>query len=372
MDKVAIYLHWPFCLAKCPYCDFVSYPSLIANTSEYEMWLLRDLQESMKLLDIGSISSVFFGGGTPSLMSACAVSNVLNLLSPKLLPNAEISLEANPATFDGKKLLDFRKAGINRLSLGVQSFRNKNLKFLGRVYCEEQSKNAADLVANIFDNFSFDFMYGYQPISEVISDLKQAVKYGVKHISCYQLTLEPGTPFFAYFSRTGKVFEDNDTCMSLIDEFLLSSGIFRYEVSNFSVPNYESKHNLTYWTYGNYLGCGPSAHSRVVVGGKKHAMVKSSNLKYWRNEIGQWDVDKILSYEEQLEEMIITGLRKISGIKFSELLQRIPKEIVLKIITPEKIKFLQEQNLIYHQPDVIKLTSEGMIKLDSVVEKILI
>lgn len=372
MDKVAIYLHWPFCLAKCPYCDFVSYPNSPADTSVYEKLLLRDLQESIKVLDIGSVGSVFLGGGTPSLMSTYAVSDILDFLSPKLLSNAEISLEANPATFDRKKLLDFQKAGINRLSLGVQSFKNQNLKFLGRIYSEEQAKSAADIVANTFDNFSFDFMYGYQPIEALISDLQQAVKYGVKHISCYQLTLEPGTPFFAHFSRTGKTFEDSDSYMPIINELLMSYGIYRYEVSNFSIPNYESSHNLTYWTYGDYLGCGPSAHSRVFIDGKKHAMVKPSNLQCWRTKIGQWDIDKILSYEEQLEETVITGLRKVSGIKFSELFRQIPEEIVQKTITSEKINFLREQGLIYPQKDRIKLTQDGMMKLNSVVEKILI
>lgn len=340
--------------------------------TEYGEKLLRDLQYSMSALDIESVSSVFFGGGTPSLMSAQTIADILTLLSPKLVTNAEISLEANPATFDEGTLKDFRSAGINRLSLGIQSFQGEHLKFLGRIYSEKQVRESVDIVAKVFDNFSFDFMYGYQTIDSVVNDLQTAIQYGVKHISCYQLTLEPGTPFFARFSRINKTFESSDEYMPVIEKVLLSHGLHRYEVSNFAQPNYESKHNLTYWNYGEYLGCGPSAHSRVFIDGKKHAMTKASNLKIWSEQIGYWDTDNILSYSEQLEEMIVTGLRRVTGINFVDLLQQIPEKVVQKIITPEKIKFLREHGLISPQSDTIKLTSEGMMKLNSVVEKLLI
>lgn len=370
VNRVAVYLHWPFCLSKCPYCDFVSYPNLLADMSGDEVLLLEDLRKSMKTLEVESIGSVFFGGGTPSLMSAQSIDNIIEFLRPKLVTNAEISLEANPSTFDKQKLLDFRMAGINRLSLGIQSFREKNLKFLGRIYSADQAQNAAELVAKIFGNFSFDFMYGYQPINEIESDLQTATRYGVRHISCYQLTLEQGTPFFARFSREPKVLDDICDYMPAIEKFLSSKGLYRYEISNFAKPKYESKHNLTYWNYGNYLGCGPGAHSRIIVGGQKHATTKCSNLKRWREKIGQWDTDIVLSYKDQLEEMILTGLRKISGIKISELFQQIPEQIVRKIITQDKLNFLRKCKLIEPQDDKIQLTAEGLMKINSVIEKI--
>lgn len=368
MNEIAVYLHWPFCVAKCPYCDFASYPAARESSAEYESLLLEDLQRTMEMLDVKSVCSVFFGGGTPSLMSVQSIENIINFLAGKLLPDAEISLEANPATFDKPKIKDMRTAGINRFSLGVQSFQTENLTFLGRIYSGEQAKKSAELAAAGFDNFSFDFMYGYQSAASVERDLQTAMSYGVRHVSCYQLTLEPGTPFFARFSQSGGLQQfDGADYMDFIEDFLHSQGIFRYEISNFARPKYESRHNLTYWNYGNYLGCGPSAHSRLIINGEKHAMTKCSNLKQWRAEIGAWDTDCVLSYEEQLEEMIITGLRKVGGVGFHEIFQRIPAEIVRKIITEEKLNFLKKYELIFPEDGKIQLTSAGLMKLNAVI-----
>lgn len=369
MDKVAIYLHWPFCVAKCPYCDFVSYPSTKENFQEYEDLLLEDLRKTISVLDINSVSSIFFGGGTPSLMSVRSVGNIVEFLGNKLTGDAEISLEANPATFDKTKLQSLKKVGVNRLSLGVQSFQEENLRFLGRIYSENQAKKAADLVAENFENFSLDFMYGYQSITSVKSDLQIAMDYNARHLSCYQLTLEPGTPFYAQFSGLKNF--DKENYMEFMEKFLSARGIYRYEISNFAYPKYKSQHNLTYWNYGNYLGCGPSAHSRLIINGQKHATTKHSNLKLWREKIGQWDIDSVLSYEDQLEEVIITGLRKIQGIRYDEIFRLIPEDVVKKIITVDKLNFLKRCNLIFQKNDRIQLTSEGLMRLNSVIESLL-
>ena len=366
MDKLAVYLHWPFCLAKCPYCDFVSYPCANVDISEYEEKLLNDLVSSKQYWQDKIITSVFFGGGTPSLISSKTIEKIIDTLSVNFTNDVEITMEANPATFDEVKLNEFRTAGINRLSLGAQSFKDKNLNFLGRIYSEQQAQTAATQVAKIFDNFSFDFMYGYQDLTDLIDDLQFAVNLGAKHISNYQLTLEPGTPFYAKFMRDKTNFDDIDY-MSHIEDFLKTYDINRYEISNFSKQGFYSKHNLTYWNYGDYLGCGASAHGRLVIEGQKHATTKYSNLKQWSDNIGKFEMNKILSNEEVLEEMIIVGLRKIEGIKFSELYRYFSNENLEKFITKAKIKFLQENGLIFQKNDKIQLTTDGLLKLNAVI-----
>lgn len=370
MDSIAVYLHWPFCIAKCPYCDFVSYPC-DANSHEFEALLLADLKDTISRLEVDSISSVFFGGGTPSLLSPQLVEQIINFLSPKFVNQIEISLEANPATFDEIKIQDFRMSGINRISLGIQSFQEKNLNFLGRAYSSEQAEISAALVAKYFENFSFDFIYGCtaQSMRDIAADLKRAITFGVKHVSCYQLTLEPGTPFYARQYSDDKISDDvAEKYMEFIEGFLAIHDIFRYEVSNFSTKNYEAKHNLTYWNYGNYLGCGPSAHSRLVINNQKHATTKHTNLKNWKENIGQWNFDIILTQKEILEEMVIAGLRKISGIAFSELYQQVTEDFVRKTITDDKIDFLLRHQLIYDHSDRLQLTHDGLMKLDSVID----
>ncbi|MDR2681859.1 MAG: radical SAM protein [Holosporaceae bacterium] len=197
-------MHWPFCLSKCPYCDFMSVVASESVYEDYEKFLLQDLKNELKNFPGRHIGSVFFGGGTPSLMSAKSVENMLNALRSQCIleADAEISLEANPGTFDRRKLLDFKNAGVNRLSIGIQSFQNENLKFLGRIYDEKQSRAAAEIVSGIFFNFSMDFIYGYQcqTPEDLRQDLIQAVDFGCRHLSCYQLTFEENTPFFRLLS----------------------------------------------------------------------------------------------------------------------------------------------------------------------------
>ena len=213
-------------------------------------------------------------------------------------------------------------------------------------------------------------MYGYQDENDLIDDLSLAIDFGAKHISTYQLTLEPGTPFYAKFMREHLNFDSVDY-MSCIENFLKKHDILRYEISNFSKAGFSSKHNLTYWNYDDYFGCGPSVHGRLTIGMKKYAIVKYSNLKLWSEHIGEFSTCKALSDEEILEEMIIVGLRKISGVKFGELYQQVPEEIVKKVITNDKIDFLKKHDLLVSKNDAIQLTTDGLLKLNSVISYLL-
>ena len=375
---LSIYIHWPFCKSKCPYCDFMS---ISKNSSEefyeVEILLLKDLETSLQELDVSSIRTIFFGGGTPSLMNAKTISKILNFITKnyKTNSNIEISLEANPATFSKEKLKEIKEVGVNRLSLGIQSFQDKDLKFLGRIYNSEQALKAAEMVTNIFSNYSFDFIYGYQ--SQSIDDLKNnllmAVNFGCPHISCYQLTFEEGTPFFRLL-QNGKIKQLTEAqeieFFRYIQDFLERFSFNRYEISNYALKNFESKHNLAYWRYQNYLGVGPSAHSRLVFNNQKYELKKFSDIDKWKSSLyrnlSTYEYRNILMDYEQLEEIFVMGLRLSEGISIKSLKSRFSNDILDPIL--KRIDLLSKENLFKKSESQIKLSENGMLKQDSVVE----
>ena len=375
---LSIYIHWPFCKSKCPYCDFMS---ISKNSSEefdeVEILLLKDLETSLQELDVSSIRTIFFGGGTPSLMNAKTISKILNFITKnyKTNSNIEISLEANPATFSKEKLKEIKEVGVNRLSLGIQSFQDKDLKFLGRIYNSEQALKAAEMVTNIFSNYSFDFIYGYQ--SQSIDDLKNnllmAVNFGCPHISCYQLTFEEGTPFFRLL-QNGKINQLTEAqeieFFRYIQDFLERFSFNRYEISNYALKNFESKHNLAYWRYQNYLGVGPSAHSRLVFNNQKYELKKFSDIDKWKSSLyrnlSTYEYRNILMDYEQLEEIFVMGLRLSEGISIKSLKSRFSNDILDPIL--KRIDLLSKENLFKKSESQIKLSENGMLKQDSVVE----
>ncbi|MDR2107762.1 MAG: radical SAM family heme chaperone HemW [Holosporaceae bacterium] len=385
MGNTAVYFHWPFCKSKCPYCDFVSLPSSDESLyAHFEDLMLSDLKNSLEYLfssyrEEGKnfcIGSVFFGGGTPSLMNPSAAEKILNFLFGNYPAESkvEVSLEANPATFDKKRMKDFKCAGINRLSLGVQSFFDKNLRFLGRIYDGKQAAEAAGIVSEVFENFSFDLMCGYECQNEVDlkADLKQAAEFGCKHLSCYQLTFEKNTPFHKKM-LAGEIKTSETEFYDLIENVLKEYGIFRYEISNCARPGFESRHNLAYWRYEDYLGIGPSACSRVTVNGQKIEAKKISDPFLWANAVAEnrnaFSLFNILTEEEKLQEAIITGLRLIEGISADELCAKVSPEVVHRIVSPQKLEFLRKKRLLAKEK--IRLTRVGLKRMNAVLEFLL-
>ncbi|MDR2794366.1 MAG: radical SAM family heme chaperone HemW [Holosporaceae bacterium] len=382
MAALAVYVHWPFCVSKCPYCDFLSIVADPSIHKDFEKFLLQDLKNELKKFPNQSISSVFFGGGTPSLMSAKSIENMLQALQKQcsLENNAEITLEANPGTFDYQKLLDFQNAGVNRLSLGVQSFKEKNLRFLGRIYDEKQSLKATEIASRTFANFSLDFIYGYQcqTLEDLQQDLIRAVDFGCQHLSCYQLTFEENTPFFHRLAAgiIKKINENHELkCYKLINSFLLSKNIRRYEVSNYAVAGCESRHNLCYWKYQDYLGVGPGAHSRITIDGRKYEIKKISSPEKWadalKNKENTVSIQKMLSFQEELEERVIMGLRLIDGVDMKNLREVIPGKNICQTLSDQKIYFLMTHDLLEKNNEKIKLTYLGTLKMNSVLEFLL-
>ncbi len=377
MKPLAIYIHWPFCLSKCPYCDFLSFPETDTNIyNEYANFLLIDLKNSLKKIDYSPlISTIFFGGGTPSLMAPQHVEKILNFLCSNyaVSPNVEITLEANPATFTENKILDFQKAGINRLSLGIQSFQQKNLEFLGRIYNSPQALKAADIVARKFSNYSFDLMYGYQiqTQEDLEKDLSIAMEFKCPHLSCYQLTFEENTPFFHKLSN-GEISDISEKksiiLFNFIEKYLKQYSLKKYEISNYAKPNFQSKHNLTYWRYEDYLGVGLGAHSRLTLNNQKTKVIKEKSLKNWIQKIQTKEKSFIhtLSDTQQLKEKFIMGLRLTEGICSKELYSQFPSNLIDAFMP--RIQILQQQGLFTSNKNKIKLSHKGTLLMNEVLK----
>ena len=264
---LSLYVHLPWCIQKCPYCDFNSH-ELRGELPEarYIQALIADLESALPLVWGRRIRSVFFGGGTPSLLSECGMNECLNAIRA-LLPlssDAEITVEANPGAFEGARFGAYRRAGVNRLSIGIQSFHDPHLKVLGRIHDADAAHRAVEIAARHFDNFNLDLMYGLpdQSLDQALADIDVALGFHPPHLSCYQLTLEPNTPFH----HKPPALPDHDLTAQMGDvvgERLRQEGYDHYETSAFSRPGFRCAHNLNYWTFGDYLGIGAGAHSKL-------------------------------------------------------------------------------------------------------------
>ena len=268
---LSLYVHVPWCVRKCPYCDFNSHPVRGGIPEEdYVAALTADLKSALPLVGDRPVTSVFFGGGTPSLLSGGAVEKLLSAVRERLVvpPEAEISLEANPGAIEAAKFAAFRRAGVNRLSLGIQSFRPEHLRALGRIHDGDEARRAIGAAAGCFDNFNLDLMYGLpgQSLEQAMDDVAHALAFMPPHLSCYQLTLEPNTAFAAVPPEL----PESDLCADMqeaIEARLADAGYTHYETSAFAKPGRQCRHNLNYWTFGDYLGIGAGAHGKLTLPG---------------------------------------------------------------------------------------------------------
>lgn len=266
---LSLYIHIPWCVQKCPYCDFNSHEARERiPEDDYIAALITDLESALPLIWGRRVSTIFMGGGTPSLLSGQAVDVLLTAIRSRvvLLPDAEITLEANPGTAEAERFAAYREAGVNRLSLGIQSFNPHHLKALGRIHDEHEAKAAIELAARHFERFNLDLMYGLpgQMMAEAMTDLETAISFAPRHLSCYQLTLEPNTRFAAEPPQL----PESDLCADMqeaIEARLATAGYQHYETSAFAQPGYQCQHNLNYWSFGDYLGIGAGAHGKLTM-----------------------------------------------------------------------------------------------------------
>ena len=378
MKDISLYIHWPFCLSKCPYCDFNSHVFDKIDHSEWHKGLLREVKSLSEKTKGRKLKSIFFGGGTPSLMEPDIVSNLISESKKiwKTDGSIEISLEANPSSVESEKFYLFKEAGINRISLGVQSFNDDTLNFLGREHDAFDSKKAIEIAKKTFNNVSFDMIYATpgQAPQNWISELRQAIDFSSEHLSVYQLTIERGTAFFQRY-RKGEFTMLNDDALAdlyeITHDILGEAGLADYEISNHSKPGYECIHNLQYWEMKDYLGIGAGAHSRLTdEAGARWAFRTHRGPNRWLSETkkrGNAVVEKFcLSLEEQIIETLMMGLRLRRGISTEHFKNTFNKSIC-DVITDDPLKILISEGLVEFNSKTFKATALGRQKLDSVV-----
>jgi putative oxygen-independent coproporphyrinogen III oxidase len=319
-ETLAIYIHWPFCRSKCPYCDFNSHVRERIDESAWTTALLADLDRQAALARKHEVVSIFFGGGTPSLMSPATAAALIEHVTRHwpTAPDLEITLEANPNSAEAERFAGFAAAGVNRLSLGVQSLRPRALKFLGRAHDRKEALAAIQLSQELFPRSSFDLIYARprQSLAAWQDELDEALAIAGEHLSLYQLTIEPGTAFHTR-ARQGDLAPLDDEAAAamfeLTQERLAAAGLPAYEISNHARPGAESRHNLAYWRYEDYLGIGPGAHGRITRNGVKYATRHRRLPEAWLKDSDFEEMTPI-GREAAVEEMVMMGLRLVEGI----------------------------------------------------------
>lgn len=330
-----VYVHWPFCKAKCPYCDFNSHVRERIDEAAWGEALVRALDAQAPPLLGRTVGSIFFGGGTPSLMAPATVGRILDRIARHwtLATDVEITLEANPTSVEASRFQGYRAAGVNRVSLGVQSLLEADLAFLGRQHDASEARAAVRLAASIFPRHSLDLIYARpnQTPAGWAAELAAALELAGDHISLYQLTIEAGTAFQTRFDRGDFRLPDDDLggeMYELTQAILEAAGFPAYEISNHARPGGESRHNLVYWRYGDYLGVGPGAHGRLTIDGDKRATRQHKAPETWLAAIARGDgmAETVpVSVEDRLTEMLMMGLRLAAPIPRGRFLREIGK-----------------------------------------------
>ena len=372
-----IYIHWPFCAAKCPYCDFNSHVAKSIDQSSWRNAYLREIDRYAELTSGRVLNSVFFGGGTPSLMPPETAHEILERIHfhwPKA-NKFECTLEANPTSVDAGRFAGYAAAGVNRISMGIQSLRDNDLVALGRMHTVTEAKQAFDIARDNFNRVSFDLIYARQhqePESWRI-ELKEALSMAVDHISAYQLTIEQGTAFGDRYNRgllKGLPEDENAERMyDITQEECAAAGMPRYEVSNHAAPGQESIHNQVYWRYGDYIGIGPGAHGRITTHQGRFGTEAHRSPEVWKNSVYEGKIKESwtpLSANDQLSEFVLMGMRMASGISVRRL-----TELSNGSFKRAKLGDLVEMGLIDEGDGLLYATQAGTKLLNQVIYHVL-
>ncbi len=381
-NSLSIYIHYPFCKSKCPYCDFNSHVRESVNHADFLRAYEKELEFFAEKIGKRKINTIFFGGGTPSLMPISLVEGILRKISNLwgLEKSCEISLESNPTSIEAEKFKDLKRVGINRLSLGIQALNDFDLQFLGREHSAKEAIGTIEIAAKIFDNFSFDLIYARpkQSLKSWSEELEQAISFGTKHLSLYQLTIEKGTKFYSQFQRKEFEMPSEDLAADFYDltnEIAAKAGFELYEISNYSQKNFECRHNLVYWQGGDYLGIGAGAHSRIYLQGEscRSSIIMLSEPNSWLKKVedfgaGIQKLEKI-SQKELLEELILAGLRLSEGID-ERVFQRHFNKNFFDIFDDLKLQNIAKQGLIVLSENQMKIPANSRLLTNAIIAKV--
>lgn len=370
-----VYVHWPFCAAKCPYCDFNSHVRhQPVDQERFAHAFATELATMREKTGPRAVTSIFLGGGTPSLMKPETVGAVLDAVARNwTVPDGiEVTLEANPSSVEAERFKGYRAAGVNRVSLGVQALNDRDLRFLGRLHTVEEALVAIELARKTFPRLSFDLIYARpgQTPEAWGAELDEAIGYAADHLSLYQLTIEEGTRFHSLHAAGKFEIPDSDLAAdlyALTQEVTAARGLPAYEISNHARPGAESRHNLTYWRYGEYVGVGPGAHGRFVENGRRVVTVAEKMPETWANLVeakGHGITGgEILTRSEEADEFLLMGLRLAEGIDLARY-----EMLSGRGFSPARLSVLQEEGLVAPIGNSrLRATPSGMIVLDAVV-----
>ena len=372
LPPLSLYIHIPWCVRKCPYCDFNSHEARgVIPEKEYVAALIHDLELALPLIWGRKVYTVFFGGGTPSLLSGESVAEILRNVR-MLLPldlGAEITLEANPGTVESARFADYREAGVNRLSMGIQSFNDTHLQALGRIHSADEAKRAIEIAQGHFDNLNLDLMYALpkQTLQQALQDVQTALQFKPQHLSCYHLTLEPNTLFY----RNPPSLPDDDTSSDMqqhIEELLAAHGYQHYETSAFAQPKRRSKHNLNYWKFGDYLGIGAGAHSKLSFPDKIIRQARYKQPQAYMQQVAKdapIQIENEVSCDELGFEFMMNALRLNEG--FDSVLFQERTSLPLLTIRRE-LEEAERRGLLFRDHQRIAPTELGQRFLNDLLE----
>ncbi|MEP5154635.1 radical SAM family heme chaperone HemW [Planktotalea sp.] len=372
-----IYVHWPFCQAKCPYCDFNSHVSREIDEARWVAGYLAELDKAARELPNRVVTSVFFGGGTPSLMHPDTVAAIISRIQKHwpMSNDPEITLEANPTSVEAGRFRGYADSGVTRISMGVQALNDRDLKRLGRIHSVAEARDAFDIARSVFERVSFDLIYARQDqtLENWKNELNEALCLAIDHLSLYQLTIEKGTAFGDRYEKGGlKGLPVEDLAADMYDitnELCERAGLNAYEVSNYAKSGAESRHNLIYWRYGDYLGIGPGAHGRITLNGQRYAtehyMMPTAWLERSQTAIGE-KVRNPLSPIDQANEYLMMGLRITDGISRSRI-----ETLAGESFDTDALSSMIELELIEQRQDQLRATPRGRLLLNSVIAELL-